>query len=236
MSKQHQKSENLCNNGEELTGKTLPFPGTEPRTLQNWEPVCRPLSYRPILGYLGNKGCRGLTCYKKKSPPCENFGSLRHAAACCGMLLPLVLGHDSDDNCAMKRPPPPPLRKYGRRQANNGTTGSPCHSCAVPVVRHRPETCRRCAFGTPLPLPPAHNRITLHSAGQKRWSEKQWYDGVTGLGQGHCCARRGGGGYSGNDLLSPSPYLGTVVLEGRSTRHTASPATSRQPHSIALPS
>ena len=23
---------------------------------------------------------------KKKSPPCENFGSLWHAAACCGML------------------------------------------------------------------------------------------------------------------------------------------------------
>ena len=30
----HQKSGDLCNNREELTGKTLPFPGMEPRTLQ----------------------------------------------------------------------------------------------------------------------------------------------------------------------------------------------------------
>ena len=30
----HQKSEDLCNNREELTGKSLPFPGMEPRTLQ----------------------------------------------------------------------------------------------------------------------------------------------------------------------------------------------------------
>ena len=30
----HQKSEDLCNNREELTGKTLPFPGIEPRTLE----------------------------------------------------------------------------------------------------------------------------------------------------------------------------------------------------------
>ena len=30
----HQKSEDLCNNREELTGKKLPFPGTEPSTLQ----------------------------------------------------------------------------------------------------------------------------------------------------------------------------------------------------------
>ena len=29
----HQKSEDLCNNREELTGKTLPFPRIEPRTL-----------------------------------------------------------------------------------------------------------------------------------------------------------------------------------------------------------
>ena len=34
MSKQHQKSEDLCNNREELTGKKLPFPGMEPTTLQ----------------------------------------------------------------------------------------------------------------------------------------------------------------------------------------------------------
>ena len=34
MSKQHQKSENLCNNREELTGKKMPFPGMEPGTLQ----------------------------------------------------------------------------------------------------------------------------------------------------------------------------------------------------------
>ena len=32
MSKQHLKSEDLCNNREELTGKNLPFPGMEPRT------------------------------------------------------------------------------------------------------------------------------------------------------------------------------------------------------------
>ena len=30
----HQKSEDLCNNREQLTGKKLPFPGMEPRTLQ----------------------------------------------------------------------------------------------------------------------------------------------------------------------------------------------------------
>ena len=34
MSKQHQKSEDLCNNREEMIGKKLPFPGMEPRTLQ----------------------------------------------------------------------------------------------------------------------------------------------------------------------------------------------------------
>ena len=34
MSKQHQKSEDLCNNREELTGKQLPFPGMEPTILQ----------------------------------------------------------------------------------------------------------------------------------------------------------------------------------------------------------
>ena len=34
MAKQHQKSENPCNNSEELTGKNLPFPGTEPRNPQ----------------------------------------------------------------------------------------------------------------------------------------------------------------------------------------------------------
>ena len=34
MSKQHQKSEDLCNNREELTGKKLPFQGMEPTTLQ----------------------------------------------------------------------------------------------------------------------------------------------------------------------------------------------------------
>ena len=33
MSKQNQKSEGLCNNREELTGKKLHFPGMEPRTL-----------------------------------------------------------------------------------------------------------------------------------------------------------------------------------------------------------
>ena len=31
----HQKSEDLCNNREELTGNTLSFPGMEPRTFQN---------------------------------------------------------------------------------------------------------------------------------------------------------------------------------------------------------
>ena len=34
MSKQHQKSEGLCNNREELTGKKLPFQGMESRILQ----------------------------------------------------------------------------------------------------------------------------------------------------------------------------------------------------------
>ena len=33
MSIQHQKSENLCNNREELTGINLPFPGMESTTL-----------------------------------------------------------------------------------------------------------------------------------------------------------------------------------------------------------
>ena len=35
MSKQHQKTKDLCNNREELTGKKLPFPGMEPRTLKS---------------------------------------------------------------------------------------------------------------------------------------------------------------------------------------------------------
>ena len=34
MSKQHQKSKDLCNNREELTGKELHFPGTERSTLR----------------------------------------------------------------------------------------------------------------------------------------------------------------------------------------------------------
>ena len=34
MSKQHQKSEGLCNNREELKGRKLPCAGMEPRTLQ----------------------------------------------------------------------------------------------------------------------------------------------------------------------------------------------------------
>ena len=34
MSKQHQKSEDLCNNREELTGKKVPFAGMETRTPQ----------------------------------------------------------------------------------------------------------------------------------------------------------------------------------------------------------
>ena len=34
MSKQHQKSEDLYNNREELKGNKVPFPGMEPRTLQ----------------------------------------------------------------------------------------------------------------------------------------------------------------------------------------------------------
>ena len=51
-----------------------------------WNLVCRPLSYHPVLRHLCNTRFTGLTCYEKKSPPCENFGLLRHAAACCGML------------------------------------------------------------------------------------------------------------------------------------------------------
>ena len=47
-----------------------------------WNLVCRPLSYHPVLRHLCNTRFTGLTCYEKKSPPCENFGSLRHAAAC----------------------------------------------------------------------------------------------------------------------------------------------------------
>ena len=93
MSKQHQKSEGLCNNREELTGTKMPFPNYP---FQEWNPgPCKvasghiPLSYHPVLRHLCNKGFTGLTWYGKKSPPCENFGSLRmlrHAAACCGML------------------------------------------------------------------------------------------------------------------------------------------------------
>ena len=90
MSKQHQKSEGLSSNREELAGKKLPFqqkialstvpsPGMEPRTLG---PGNLPLSYQPVPRYLCNKGFTGLTWYGKKSPPCENFGWLRHAAAC----------------------------------------------------------------------------------------------------------------------------------------------------------
>ena len=66
MSKQHQKSEGLCNNREELTGKRFPFPRMEPRTPQNWDLIHRPLSYHPVLGHLCNKGFTSLTCYEKK--------------------------------------------------------------------------------------------------------------------------------------------------------------------------
>ena len=90
MSKQHQKGEGLCNNREELTGKKLPF-GNCP--FWEWNPGPSklgpghiPLSYHPVLRHLCNKGFTGLTCDGKKSPPCENFALLRHAAACCGML------------------------------------------------------------------------------------------------------------------------------------------------------
>ena len=115
MSKQHQKSEGLSSNREELAGKKMHFHCCP---LQEWnsEPSKLgsgnlPLSYQPGLRCQCNKGFTGLTWYGKKSPPCENFGSLRHAAACfktptnssqnlalrhaaacCGMLLPLVLG------------------------------------------------------------------------------------------------------------------------------------------------
>ena len=109
MSKQHQKSEGVCNNREELTGKKLPFPNYP---FREWNPgPCKlasghiPLSYPPVLWQLCNKGFTGLTWYGKKSPPCENFGSLRHASKPppttpriwrCGMLLPLVAGWGID--------------------------------------------------------------------------------------------------------------------------------------------
>ena len=87
MSKQHQKSEGLSSNREELAGKKLPL---QHCPLREWNPGPSkpgpgdlPLSYQPVLRYLCNKGFTGLTWYGKKSPPCENFGSLRHAAACC---------------------------------------------------------------------------------------------------------------------------------------------------------
>ena len=87
MSKQHQKSEGLCNNREELTGKKLPFPNCPFREQNagrsNLGPGPIPLSYHPVPRHLCNKGFTGLTWYGKKSPPCENFGSLRHVAACC---------------------------------------------------------------------------------------------------------------------------------------------------------
>ena len=55
------------------------------------QPSNLPLSYHPVLRHLCNKGFIVSTWYEKKSPPRENFGSLRHAAACCGMLQnPLV--------------------------------------------------------------------------------------------------------------------------------------------------
>ena len=88
MSKQHQKSEGLCNNREELTGKKLPFPSYQCREWNlrhlNLGPGRIPLSYHPVPRHPCNKGFTGLTWYGKKSPPCENFGSLRHAAAVGG--------------------------------------------------------------------------------------------------------------------------------------------------------
>ena len=78
MSKQHQKSKNLCNNREELTGKKLSFPGKEPRTLltRTW------YIHHSNLRHLCNKGFTDLTCYGKKGARCEDFGPLRHVAAC----------------------------------------------------------------------------------------------------------------------------------------------------------
>ena len=87
MSKQQQKSEGQSSNREELAGKKLTL---QHCPLWEWDPGPSklgpgniPLSYQPVLRYLCNKGFTGLTWYGKKSPPCENFGSLRHAAACC---------------------------------------------------------------------------------------------------------------------------------------------------------
>ena len=83
MSKQHQKSEDLCNNREELTGKKLPFPETELRIIQNVDLIHRPLSYHPVLRHLCNKGFTGLTCYEKKVRHVKilaRCGMLRHAS------------------------------------------------------------------------------------------------------------------------------------------------------------
>ena len=92
----------------------------------NWGLVHRPLSYHSVLRCLCNKGFRGLTCYEKKvrhvkilardmlrhaskppptAPRIWRCGMLRHAAACCGMLLPLVLVHKStpkDTRCVFE--------------------------------------------------------------------------------------------------------------------------------------
>ena len=79
MSKQHQKSEGLCNNREELTGKKFPS-GNGTQDPPNWDLAHRPLSYHSILRHLCNKGFTGLTCYEKKK--------VRHVKilARCGML------------------------------------------------------------------------------------------------------------------------------------------------------
>ena len=77
MSKQDQKSENLCNNREELRQK-FAHPGNGTQHPSSQYGIHRPLSYHPILGHLCNKGFTGLTCYEKNSSPCENLGSLQN--------------------------------------------------------------------------------------------------------------------------------------------------------------
>ena len=79
MSKQHQKSEDQ--NREELQAVKYPSRDWNPGPYK-LQPVNLPLSYHPVPRHLCNKGFRVSTWYEKKSPPRENFGSLRHAAAC----------------------------------------------------------------------------------------------------------------------------------------------------------
>ena len=61
-------------------------------------------------------------CFKTPTNSSQNL-ALRHAAACCGMLLPLVLGRNEKfwvDQVTVPHPPPPRERQGVRNNKGGG--------------------------------------------------------------------------------------------------------------------